>query len=256
MKKSEYHVIPEEENKCIWMTTGLISYKLCALDFCCEDCLFDQVMRNEMIEQHGSMAETKAAPAPLHRKTLPDAQAGLFYHQRLCWARVEGPEEARIGIDALLTKLISRVKTVVLPQGGEVVTQGQCFAHIIQDKHILPLISPLTGVVRTANPLLQNDPQLLIHAPWDAGWLITIKPENLERDLQTLLCGRNASQWYQEKEQVVAQASAGMLHQGHGQLGATLQDGGEQVPGFVDMLSPEQLDQLIELLSRTEGPAA
>ena len=29
------------------MTTGLIAYKLCTLDFRCEECMFDQVMRNE-----------------------------------------------------------------------------------------------------------------------------------------------------------------------------------------------------------------
>ncbi|MEI6128331.1 MAG: hypothetical protein WCQ99_17440, partial [Pseudomonadota bacterium] len=99
-------------------------------------------------------------------------------------------------------------------------------------------------------------PQVIVQDPWDEGWLVAVKPENLEHDLKMLMCGRKAQVWYQEKEQMVVQAGIAMLSQSSESLGPTLQDGGEQVAGFADMLSPEQFDRIIESLSGPEEPAA
>lgn len=256
-KKEACHMIPVGEKRCVWMTTGLITYKLCVRNYDCEACIFDQVMRDEMGVQNSRQASEAAMVAELRQKeTAPRATAALFYHQNHCWVNVEHPDQARLGMDDILAKLVSRIKTVALPQEGAIVTQGQCFAHIIQETHILQLIAPLSGTVLTANPRLKKDPQLLANDPWDEGWLVTIQPENLEHDLKSLLFGRKAQAWLQNKEQVVAKASAAMLNQNSGLLGPTLQDGGEQIAGFVDLLSSEQLEQLIELLSQTEAPSA
>lgn len=256
MKKRETcHMIPVGEKRCVWMTTGLITYKLCVRNYDCETCIFDQVMRDEMGVQSSRLApEAALASEPHKQETAPRAKAALFYHQNHCWVNVENPDMARIGMDTILTKLVSRIKTVALPQEGATVTQGQCFAHVIQETHILQLIAPLSGTVLTANPRLKKDPQLLLNAPWDEGWLVTIQPENLEHDLKSLLFGRKAQAWLQDKEQVVAKAGASMLNQTSGLLGPTLQDGGEQIVGFVDFLSSEQFEQLIDLASRNEAP--
>lgn len=256
MRKKEYQMIPAEEKKCIWMTTGLISYKLCALDYRCEECMLDQAMRNEMNVQ----VKRTVQPAGVDVGVIPCAAApqtnnALFYHQNHCWAKVEDPDEVRIGMDSILARFVANIKTVVLPQPGEIVTQGQCFAHIILAKHILQLVSPVSGTVATVNLELRKNPQLLVLAPWDKGWLVTIKPENLEQDLRSLLFGKKALAWYQGKEQIAAHMSATIFNENNAALGPTLQDGGEPMPCFVDGLSPGQFDQIIESLSRIENPA-
>lgn len=256
MRKKEYQMIPAEEKKCIWMTTGLISYKLCALDYRCEECVFDQVMRNETNVQ----ASRNAQPTAVDTDEITGADAlqtnnALFYHQNHCWAKVEDPDEVRIGIDGILARLVASIKTVVLPQHGEIVRQGQCFAHIILAKHILQLFSPVSGTVITVNPELRNNPQLLVRAPWDEGWLATIKPENLGQDLRSLLFGKKVLSWYQSKEQIVTRMGTTIFNENSAALGPTLQDGGEPMPCFVNGLSSEQFDQIIESLSRIENPA-
>lgn len=50
-KSKRYPLIPEEEQKCVWMTTGLISYKLCDRDFQCDICPFDQAVRNSRTDR-------------------------------------------------------------------------------------------------------------------------------------------------------------------------------------------------------------
>ncbi|MDY0082451.1 MAG: hypothetical protein RBR74_04655, partial [Ignavibacteriaceae bacterium] len=46
--KNEIELKPNryEMLKCIWMTSGVIDYKLCDNNFDCENCPFDKVIRN------------------------------------------------------------------------------------------------------------------------------------------------------------------------------------------------------------------
>ncbi|MGA2667316.1 MAG: hypothetical protein ABSF32_00200 [Ignavibacteria bacterium] len=42
-----------DDLKCIWMSSNLVEYKLCDKDFDCENCEFDQVMRNQASIKQG-----------------------------------------------------------------------------------------------------------------------------------------------------------------------------------------------------------
>jgi glycine cleavage system H protein len=253
MKKKECHLIPDEEKQCVWMTTGLIAYKLCTLDFRCEECLFDQVMRNEA--PAGSRPDYYPAVSSAGAATTESfgqIKGSLFYHQHHCWAKVENPDEVRIGIDGILAQLVAKIKTVVLPKEGDEVKQGQCFAHLIQERHIVPLISPLSGSVLSINNGLKKYPELVGSDPWEGGWLITIQPANLETDVRVLLYGRRAMEWYQKREQEVSTAGAALLNQSDPCLGPTMQDGGERVNCLASVLPSEQYYQILESLCRAE----
>ena len=252
MIKKECHLIPEEEKRCVWMTTGLISYKLCARDYRCESCMFDQVMRNEAAaedsrQEAGTGEELSSVPeASLHLRW------SLFYHPGHCWVKVEDPENVRIGIDDVLTRLMVRLKAVVLPQAGEMIRQGECCAHIIQEHHIMPVIAPLTGTIQLVNKRLQKEPELIMSDPWDEGWMITVKPATLEHDLRNLLFGKKALAWYQQKHQELTAAGTAMLQHSSNDLGPTLQDGGVKINSLAELLSAEQYYQIIDSLSRSE----
>lgn len=45
MSKSIYDSL-----QCLWMSSGMVTYRLCDKKFNCENCLFDKVMRNQKIE--------------------------------------------------------------------------------------------------------------------------------------------------------------------------------------------------------------
>jgi glycine cleavage system H protein len=251
MGTKDCHMIPEKEKQCVWMTAGLISYKLCNREYRCEECLFDRVMRNEAVHDAGYPPATVSSGS-----RPPQIQGALFYHQNHCWAQVESPDEVRAGINAILAALVSQVKTVVLPNAGDAVTQGQCFAHIIQQRHIVPLISPVSGTIFATNANLKNNPELIVSDPWDNGWLVTIRPDTLEQDLRMLLCGSRAIEWYQKREQEAVLAGNSITDRDRAVIGPTLQDGGERVACLADTLSAEQYCRIIESLSRMDDPPA
>lgn len=47
--------LDQAPRKCIWMTAGVISYKLCPIDFNCEECEFDAAMlrQNKRVDKPG-----------------------------------------------------------------------------------------------------------------------------------------------------------------------------------------------------------
>jgi glycine cleavage system H protein len=180
----------------------------------------------------------------------------IFYHPDHCWVQVENPEKVKVGIDDLLAQLIMNVKVVILPQAGSFYEQGECCAHIIQDDYILPVASPLSGSIQTVNPRLKKEPELIIADPRGEGWLITIKPGNLESDLKKLLFGRKALLWYQrEEKEIIARTDLIVKHNPQA-VGPTMQDGGVRIDCLHDMLnivSPWQRAQILDFsISRTQ----
>jgi glycine cleavage system H protein len=255
MRKKECHLIPNEEKQCVWMTTGLIAYRLCTIDFRCEDCDFDRVMRNESVAGSGADHSSSVVCAGGSADELSrQMHESLFYHQYHCWAKVENSDEVRIGIDGILAQLVGTIKAVVLPKEGEEVQQGQCFSHLIHERHIVPLVSPLCGSVISVNADLKKHPSLVRSDPWQCGWLVIIAPDNLERDLQALLFGKRAREWYQQREREVVAARTAVLNRSEINIGPTMQDGGETITSLAAALTSEQYYQILESLCRAEVP--
>lgn len=236
-KNKRYPLIPEEEQKCVWMTTGLISYKLCDRDFQCDICPFDQALRNTETEGD-DFEESLDGEAEGSLKGEPAAlsHGAVFYHPDHCWAKVEHADRVRIGIDDLLAQLIDRVTVVILPQAGSFTGQGECFAHIIQEDYILPVISPLCGTIQAVNPRLEQEPELVAGDPRGTGWLITVKPRNLESDLKHLLFGRKARLWYRREEKEIIARVDSILRRHPQKVGPTMQDGGVRISCLRDLL--------------------
>jgi glycine cleavage system H protein len=249
MNRKDFSLIPEEEQKCIWMNTGLISYKLCDRNYQCESCPFDQAMRNEeCVENNFQGSEVDLMEESPKGGSSTQINGSIFYHPDHCWVKVEDPEKVRIGIDDFLTQLIANVKVVILPQVGNFNNQGECYAHIIQEDHILPVISPLSGSIQAVNLRLRKKPELIINDPMGDGWLIIIKPENLENDLKNLLFGKKALLWYQRKErEIIARANL-MLKHNPKAVGPTMQDGGVNISCLRDMLGTITSKQRAQIL--------
>jgi glycine cleavage system H protein len=235
--KKGYPLIPGEEQRCTWMSTGLVSYKLCDRDYRCDICPFERAIKNEA--GGGSDfrdLEEEGAEGSQNSDWSAWINDSFFYHPDHCWVQVENPEYVRIGIGELLTQLMTDVKVVILPQVGSYTGEGEYFAHIIQADYILPVISPLSGSVQTVNPRLKREPGLITDAPRGDGWLVAIKPKDLEGDLKNLLFGRKALAWYRREEKEIIARTELMLKRNPEAVGPTMQDGGVRIGRLQDML--------------------
>jgi glycine cleavage system H lipoate-binding protein len=157
-----------------------------------------------------------------------------------------------IGINGILTRLICDIKTVVLPKVGETMARDQFFAHVIQEKHIVPLIAPIDGVITAVNHELAKNPDSLLGSCPDKAWMVALKPHNLEHDLRTLVFGAQAVEWYRKKDRHILET----VHEVYGTngtgIGPTLQDGGDFMLNPSETLTPDQYYRILEVLSGTE----
>ena len=265
-KKNYYQLIPKEDLKCVWMTAGLLTYKLCKYDLQCEKCPLDWELRNlSATPSHGSAAaqglkktnSEEARPSPPAREensggdglaedlSRLNINGSLFYHPGHTWVKVEKADEVRIGIDYFLGKIIGKVKVIVLPLSGKRCLQGETLCSIIQEEGILHIVFPVSGTILSVNQRLKDQPELVTKDPLGEGFLLTLRPKNLQRDQKRLLFGEAALSWYQKELERFKTAVVSELSPDQKRLGITMQDGEIKLGDFGKLIGPGRYIQLV-----------
>lgn len=193
LKEERGHsIIPGKELKCVWMTAGLISYKLCKYELQCEKCPLDWELRN--LSTHSTLS----SEASLNHSSS-NAKQTLFFHAGHTWVEVEKVDEIRIGVDHFLGKMMEEVNAVHLPFPGSQWSQGEHICSIVQKEGIFEIISPVSGWVLSVNPKLRDHPELMIKDPFGSGYLLRMRPTDFERDQKFLISEELTFTWYQKE---------------------------------------------------------
>jgi glycine cleavage system H protein len=114
---------------------------------------------------------------------IPD---GLQYTKEHEWITIEG-EKCRVGITDYAQKSLHEVVYVDLPQVGKQVKQSEVLGTVESVKAVSELYSPLSGEIAERNEKLVQSPELVNQEPYSAGWIVIVKPSQLEIDKKTLL---------------------------------------------------------------------
>ncbi|XGB43058.1 MAG: glycine cleavage system protein GcvH [Nodosilinea sp. LVE1205-7] len=102
------------------------------------------------------------------------------------YARVDTEEEdlVIVGITAFAIDQLGDIVFLELPEPGETVEKGESFGDIESVKAVEKLKSPITGEVVERNEVLLEAPEDIANDPYGDGWLIKVRAENLEEDLE------------------------------------------------------------------------
>jgi glycine cleavage system H protein len=114
---------------------------------------------------------------------VPD---GLFYTKEHEWARVTG-DTAKVGITDYAAKTLNDIVYLTLPSTGRELKQLASFGTVESIKAVSELYSPLSGTVTSTNQELVNHPELINKSPYEAGWIVELKPSKLEEEKKTLM---------------------------------------------------------------------
>ena len=93
------------------------------------------------------------------------------------WVLLEG-DTAVVGITHFAQDQLGDVVYVDLPKVGDRVEQMKPFGVIESVKTASDLFAPVTGTVVEVNDALTDSPQSVNDAPYEAGWLIKVKPDD------------------------------------------------------------------------------
>jgi glycine cleavage system H protein len=110
----------------------------------------------------------------------------LWYDKNHFWARIEG-DTVVMGTNDFAQKLAGDIGYVEIPEEGQKVQQGKPFGSIESGKWVGRIYAVFTGEVTAVNDALEDEPERINSAPYEAGWICKIRPENLEEEKKNLM---------------------------------------------------------------------
>jgi glycine cleavage system H protein len=126
---------------------------------------------------------------------LPDE---LFYYEQHTWIKIEG-DLVRVGLDKIGLARAGKIVFIRVKQ-GKAIPQGKTFGTAEAGKGVVPLYAPVSGDVVETNPAVdKRNVAALNEDPYGKGWIIKMKPSNLDADLKVLKHGASLTPWAEEE---------------------------------------------------------
>jgi glycine cleavage system H protein len=96
------------------------------------------------------------------------------------WAKLEG-EDVRIGISDFAQDQLGDIVYVDLPALGTHFVKGAEFGTVESVKAVSELFIPLDGTITAINTNLEDAPELVNQDPYEKGWMLLIKPDDISQ---------------------------------------------------------------------------
>lgn len=110
----------------------------------------------------------------------------LLYAASHEWVRVEG-DEVIIGISDYAQHALGDVVFAELPDVGATLNKGQPFGVVESVKAASDVYAPVSGEVTAINQALLDAPETVNSDPYGDGWMLKLRPSDLEGERGALL---------------------------------------------------------------------
>jgi glycine cleavage system H protein len=125
---------------------------------------------------------------------------GLYYSKDFEWIKIEG-DKVRMGVTDYAQKSLREIVYAELPSAGTEVKQGEPYGTVESVKAVSDLIAAVSGTIEEVNQEVPSKPELLNEDPYVRGWLLIVKPANLQADLANLMDFGKAVEWHKAQAQ-------------------------------------------------------
>jgi len=123
---------------------------------------------------------------------------GLYYSKDFEWIKIEG-DKVRMGITDYAQKQLREIVYAELPEAGTEVKQNEPYGTVESVKAVSDLVAAISGTVEEVNAEAQSKPEILNEDPYVKGWLILVKPANLQAELANLMDFDKAVEWHKNQ---------------------------------------------------------
>lgn len=104
--------------------------------------------------------------------------ASLKYTETHEWLRVESDGTVTVGITDHAQDSLGELVYVELPPAGRTLTRGEACIVVESTKAASDVYAPIDGEVIAVNESLGDAPQTVNESPYEAGWLMKIRPSD------------------------------------------------------------------------------
>ena len=123
---------------------------------------------------------------------------GLYFSKDFEWVKVEG-DKIRMGITDYAQKSLREIVYAELPSVGTEVKQNEPYGTLESVKAVSDLVAAVSGTIQEVNDEVQSKPELLNEDPYGKGWLVIVKPANLQAELATLMDFNASVEWHKNQ---------------------------------------------------------
>lgn len=123
-----------------------------------------------------------------------------FDFERDLWVRFEEDGTATLGMTDTAQTRGGKLVNIQFKKIGKAIGQGQSAAIIESAKWVGPFSMPFGGeIVATNETTFQLDILIANRDPYGAGWLVRVRPANLETERGHLITGEAAVEKYKQR---------------------------------------------------------
>jgi glycine cleavage system H protein len=123
---------------------------------------------------------------------------GLYFSKDFEWVKIEG-DKVRVGVTDYAQKSLREIVYAELPGAGGEIKQGEPYGTVESVKAVSDLVAPVSGTIEEVNDEVQSKPELLNEDPYAKGWLLVVKPANLQTDLANLMDFNASVEWHKNQ---------------------------------------------------------
>jgi len=120
---------------------------------------------------------------------------GLYYSKDFAWIKIEG-DKVRMGITDFAQKSLREIVYAELPNAGGEVKQGEPYGTVESVKAVSDLVAGISGTIEQVNEEVKSKPETLNEDPFGKGWLLVVKPLDLQAELANLMDFNAAVEWH------------------------------------------------------------
>jgi glycine cleavage system H protein len=125
-------------------------------------------------------------------------QDAYYWRHGHTWARIEDGK-VRVGLSSLGAEMAGDIILLRYKPVGSSVEQGKAVCTIETAKWVGGVESPVSGEILEINDQARRSPRTVRKDPYGQGWLALIKPSKLEADIENLVSGAGALDWFREE---------------------------------------------------------
>jgi len=115
------------------------------------------------------------------------------------WVRVIDDNTVVIGMTDIAQSLAGSLLHAKTKSTGTARRLGKPIATVESGKYVGPVKSPVAGEITKVNEALASDAGLINRSPYNDGWIVEMKADNLSADLADMVTGDAAIAAYSEK---------------------------------------------------------
>jgi glycine cleavage system H lipoate-binding protein len=179
----------ELNRMCRHSMTGRIGQRVCAYDYQCGTCDFDQFFEDVWT------LKTKTYSAESQQVRGFDVPFGHYYDNGHTWARIESGGTIRVGMDDFALKILGTADAFDMPLMGKELNHGEAGWGLRRKDNHADVISPVSGVIMEVNSVVREKPSTSNRDPYGDGWLFVVHAPDIKKTMEPLMATAESLNW-------------------------------------------------------------